>query len=191
MQQLGNFAQRFAGHDEAQLLLADGVFLPDREAVAVDADEADLPAADLKERAGVDRLGVGLRDGEDRLPDHALEQRLRERDAALIADRGEIGVFVRGNADDREFARAALDSGDVLVVHGDLHGVARQAAHNVAEEAGAQHDGAFLRAGGLDRRRHAEFEIIAAQRELCARGPQENALERGNGGFCGDRPLNV
>ena len=50
MQQLGNFAQRFAGHDEAQLLLADGVFLPDREAVAVDADEADLPAADLKER---------------------------------------------------------------------------------------------------------------------------------------------
>ena len=139
----------------------------------------------------MDRLRVGLRDGKNRLPDHALEQALADCDALFAADRRQIRVFVRGNSHDREFARAAFDGGDVFLVDREVNRVARQTAHNVAEQAGAQHDRSRFLDGRFEEGRHAQLQIIAAQRQVAARRAQKNSFERRDRRFGRDGALHI
>ena len=179
-----DIAEGAAGHDEAAVLHVSlfDLFAALGQTVAVDRDEREHVAADLKERAGVDRARVGGRDGENGLVDHAAQDALGNGDVVHAVHDRHFGEVRRGDADKVELAAAALDRDVEIGVGRDRDDAVRQTAQHLAEKARADDDRALFGDVRLDAGVDALAQVIARDGQPQV-GLQQKSLQ------CGDRAL--
>ena len=84
-----------------------------------------------------------------------------------------------------------MNGGVKPLVGGERHSIPRQLAHDFTEQLGGEHNFSRLADIGVDGGGDPEIEIEASQEQAASGGPQQDALEGGQGGFAGDGALHV
>ena len=92
----------------------------------------------LEQAAGVDGLGLIVRDGKNRLVNHGFEHVFGHWDLIFGVDFGHGREVVRGCGHKVENRAAALDGGQQFFVGLDIDHIVWQFADDVAQELGAQ-----------------------------------------------------
>ena len=124
-------------------------------------------------------------DGKQGLGDHAAQDVAGQLHRVLILHQRQIREILGIGAHDVEFAHAALDV-DHVILCGNTDHIVGKAADNVAEQVGAQHQGARLGHVGGDDGADTCGKVVAGQPQLVC-GVDQNALQSGDGAFRADR----
>ena len=151
------------------------------QAVAVHRHDGETVAVHFKQGAGVDGAAFVVADGKEGLGDHGLELRLWQNQGVLVFYGRQLGELLGIGAQDVELAHAALDV-DHIVFRLEGDDIVGQLADNLAEQACAQHQSAFLPDVGRDNGADASLQVVAGEAEVAA-GLQQNPFQSGNGAF--------
>ena len=135
-EQLGDLRQRLARHNKAGGQVGDNRLPAQRQPVAVHRNQGDAGVLDVEQRTGVHRLGVGGRDGKQRLVDHRLEHALFEYQIRLLLKVWQLRIFLRVESRDGKFRSTAADGCQIPLIREDADRLRRDAANDVQQQSG-------------------------------------------------------
>ena len=150
------------------------------QAVAVHGNQGQLLILHLKEGTGVDGAHVVIRHGEDGLVDHAAQDLLGQGYGIEHVHHRHFRIVLRADAHEVIFALSALYLDAVVIVHGNGHDPVGHTADHLAEETGADHDGAGLDHVRLQIGIDPFFQVVAGDLHVVL-GFDQQPFQRGNG----------
>ena len=165
---------------------AGDVLLAQREAEAVQRDDAHFAGVNFHQAAGQNRAALILRDGEQGAADHVLERVLGELEA-LALDLRQFRVFHRVKAVDRGAHARAADRRLHPLADGDVARAARQLADDFAEQLARQNGAAFLAERRGQQGFDAQRQIGAGEAKPFVAGLKQDAFQNRLGGAHGQR----
>ena len=133
----------------------------------------------------MDGLGFVVRNRENGLRDHALENGLRQRKALVAGHISQSRILVGLAGHQVEYRTAALDGGHQLVISLKVDYVLRQLAHDFAEQTGIQYDSAGFYHIDLSGRANAHGQVVAGDSQSICIGCQQQTFEQRHRAFAG------
>ena len=181
LEQLGNFRERFARHDELGGQVGHNRLLAAQcQTVAVHRNQGDAGVFDVEQRAGMDRLGVGGRNGKEGLVDHRFENALLEDQIRLLLYIGQFRVFLRTQAGDGKFRCTAADGGKKPFVGKDADRFSRNASDDVQQKSGRKNQFSRLLCFGFNGGDDSKFQVVAGQLKCALFCFEQDSLQSRN-----------